>query len=264
MSTRRTMIPRSVQAKVVETYGNQCWLKFPGCTGRADTLDHLMPYSKGGTDSVNNLRPACRHCNSLRADRLVQGRGIEVHVLLCAPRIRPHGGMPSTATWLDYDAMLGMMAAGRGVDDDVWRIAEGMWNGAVAKALRLPSAVPLVLLPPASVAVERWRAGRGVDDDVWRIAEGMWNGAVAKALRLPSAVPLVLLPPASVAVERWREWLRLGYDMQVDSTHPAKPFRCDLELRADVSWMRSGVNDRSVGNAVRARDDDWRRCGLVF
>ena len=217
MSTRRTMIPRSVQAKVVETYGNQCWLKFPGCTGRADTLDHLMPYSKGGTDSVNNLRPACRHCNSLRADRLVQGRGIEVHVLLCAPRVRPHGVMPSTATWLDYDAMLGMMAA-----------------------------------------------GRGVDDDVWRIAEGMWNGAVAKALRLPSAVPLVLLPPASVAVERWREWLRLGYDLQVDSTHPARPFRCDLELRADVSWMRSGVTDRSVSNAVRARDDDWRRCGLVF
>lgn len=217
MSTRRTMIPRSVQAKVVETYGNQCWLKFPGCTGRADTLDHLMPYSKGGTDSVNNLRPACRHCNSLRADRLVQGRGIEVHVLLCAPRVRPHGGMPFTATWLDYDAMLGMMAS-----------------------------------------------GRGVDDDVWRIAEGMWNGAVAKALRLPSAVPLVLLPPASVAVERWREWLRLGYDLQVDSTHPSKPFRCDLELRADVDWMRSGVTDRSVGNAVRARDDDWRRCGLVF
>lgn len=217
MSTRRTMIPRSVQAKVVETYGNQCWLKFPGCTGRADTLDHLMPYSKGGTDSVNNLRPACRHCNSLRADRLVQGRGIEVHVLLCAPRIRPHGGMPSTATWLDYDAMLGMMAS-----------------------------------------------GRGVDDDVWRIAEGMWQGAVAKALRLPSAVPLVLLPPASVAVERWREWLRLGYDMQVDSTHPAKELRCDLELRAYTSWIRSGVTDRSVSNAVRARDDDWRRCGLVF
>lgn len=217
MSTRRTMIPRSVQAKVVETYGNQCWLKFPGCTGRADTLDHLMPYSKGGTDSVNNLRPACRHCNSLRADRLVQGRGIEVHVLLCAPRIRPHGGMPSTATWLDYDAMLGMLAS-----------------------------------------------GRGVDDDVWRMAEGMWQGAVAKALRLPSAVPLVLLPPASVAVERWREWLRLGYDMQVDTTHPAKELRCDLELRAYTSWTRSGVTDRSVGNAVRARDDDWRRCGLVF
>lgn len=217
MSTRRTMIPRSVQAKVLETYGNQCWLKFPGCTGRADTLDHLMPYSKGGTDSVNNLRPACRHCNSLRADRLVQGRGIEVHVLLCAPRIRPHGGMPSTATWLDYDAMLGMLAS-----------------------------------------------GRGVDDDVWRMAEGMWNGAVAKALRLPSAVPLVLLPPASVAVERWREWLRLGYDLQVDSTHPDKELRCDLELRAYTSWMRSGVTDRSVSNAVRARDDDWRRCGLVF
>lgn len=217
MSTRRTMIPRSVQAKVLETYGNQCWLRFPGCTGRADTLDHLMPYSKGGTDSVNNLRPACRHCNSLRADRLVQGRGIEVHVLLCAPRVRPHGGMPSTATWLDYDAMLGMLAS-----------------------------------------------GRGVDDDVWRMAEGMWNGAVAKALRLPSAVPLVLLPPASVAVERWREWLRLGYDLQVDSTHPAKELRCDLELRAYASWMRSGVTDRSVSNAVRARDDDWRRCGLVF
>lgn len=217
MSTRRSMIPRSVQAKVVETYGGTCWLKFPGCTGRADTLDHLMPYSKGGTDSVTNLRPACRHCNSLRADRLVQGRGIEVHVLLCSPRISPRAGMPASATWLDYDAVLGMLAT-----------------------------------------------GRGVDDDVWRMAEGMWTGAVAKALRLPSAIPLVLVPPASVAVDRWREWLRLGYDLWVTDAHSTKDMRCDRELQALVAWMRSGISMRGVEQAQRARDDDWRRQGLVF
>lgn len=217
MSTRRSMIPRSVQAKVVETYGGTCWLKFPGCTGRADTLDHLMPYSQGGTDSVTNLRPACRHCNSLRADRLVQGRGIEVHVLLCSPRISPRAGMPASATWLNYNAMLGMLAT-----------------------------------------------GRGVDDDVWRMAEGMWQGAVAKALRLPSAIPLVLVPPASVAVDRWREWLRLGYDLWVTDAHSTKDMRCYHELQALVAWTRSGISMRGVEQAQRARDDDWRRQGLVF
>lgn len=216
MSTRRAPIPRSVQAQVLETYGGHCWLKFPGCLGKADTLDHLKPYSKGGTDSVKNLRPACRHCNSLRADRLVQGRGIEVHVFLQAPRVTPRG-VPDDALRLDFDAMLGMLAV-----------------------------------------------GRGVDDDVWRIGEAMWKGAAAKALRIPSAIPVALIPPVTIAADQWREWLRLGYVMHVDSCHPSKDVRCDTELRAHIKWMRSNVNDRNVAAAVAARDDDWRRMGLVF
>ncbi|MEI6428752.1 MAG: HNH endonuclease [Pseudanabaena sp. ELA607] len=34
------------------------------------TLDHLMPKSKGGSNNPENLRLACRKCNSSRGDSL--------------------------------------------------------------------------------------------------------------------------------------------------------------------------------------------------
>lgn len=74
MVTRRKAIPASVREEVVRTYGRACWLRFPDCTESRDmTLDHLYPDRLGGSDTVRNLRPACRHCNSARHDRLVQG-----------------------------------------------------------------------------------------------------------------------------------------------------------------------------------------------
>ena len=35
----------------------------------ADTVDHLVPFSRGGSAAVSNLRPAHRECNSRRGDR---------------------------------------------------------------------------------------------------------------------------------------------------------------------------------------------------
>ncbi|MBW3083798.1 HNH endonuclease signature motif containing protein [Bifidobacterium phasiani] len=217
MSTRRQAISPAVKARVTESYGTGCWLRFPGCTGRADTLDHLLPYSKGGTDSVRNLRPACRHCNSLRADRLIQGRGVEVHVLMSSPRIGMTWGKGAPAMVLDFERMLGVVS-------------------------------------------ER----HGLDDDAWSVAEAMWKGAAARALRIRQAMPLVLCPPATIAAGQWREWLRLGYDIEVTDARSTRDMRCDRELKALVAWMRSGVSMRGVERAVRARDDDWRRMGLVF
>lgn len=34
----------------------------------ADTVDHIVPYSQGGTDDVTNLKPAHKMCNSYRGD----------------------------------------------------------------------------------------------------------------------------------------------------------------------------------------------------
>jgi hypothetical protein len=64
--TRRT-IPLAVRSKVMERDGYQCveceatdWL----------TLDHIWPYSKGGQDTVENLRVLCRSCNSAKGARV--------------------------------------------------------------------------------------------------------------------------------------------------------------------------------------------------
>jgi 5-methylcytosine-specific restriction endonuclease McrA len=52
-------------AHTLATYGRTCHLcRQPG----ADTADHLQPRSKGGNDSLGNLRPAHQGCNSLRGD----------------------------------------------------------------------------------------------------------------------------------------------------------------------------------------------------
>jgi 5-methylcytosine-specific restriction endonuclease McrA len=46
-------------------YGTTCHLcRRPG----ANTADHMQPRSKGGPDSLGNLRPAHHGCNSLRGD----------------------------------------------------------------------------------------------------------------------------------------------------------------------------------------------------
>jgi 5-methylcytosine-specific restriction endonuclease McrA len=34
------------------------------------TLDHIIPLSKGGTHTWDNVRPAHRRCNELKGDRL--------------------------------------------------------------------------------------------------------------------------------------------------------------------------------------------------
>lgn len=45
----------------------QCWI----CGNPdADTLDHVLPVSRGGGNQWWNLRPACRSCNSAKGDRL--------------------------------------------------------------------------------------------------------------------------------------------------------------------------------------------------
>ena len=35
---------------------------------RTLTVDHLIPASKGGTFSINNVVPCCRQCNTMKAD----------------------------------------------------------------------------------------------------------------------------------------------------------------------------------------------------
>lgn len=52
--------------KVIAFYGPICYL----CkTHRANTVDHVVPKSRGGTNKLNNLRPACQPCNNEKANK---------------------------------------------------------------------------------------------------------------------------------------------------------------------------------------------------
>jgi 5-methylcytosine-specific restriction endonuclease McrA len=61
------------RAATFRHYGRVCWVcGEPG----ADSIDHVVPISEGGTHTLDNLRPAHRACNSRRnALRLIE-RGV--------------------------------------------------------------------------------------------------------------------------------------------------------------------------------------------
>lgn len=82
-SRRRAELRRETFAR----YGRVCWLQLPGCTVLATEPDHVIPASRGGLHSVENLRPACRSCNASRqAGPTGRGEyGARVVVLLAQP-----------------------------------------------------------------------------------------------------------------------------------------------------------------------------------
>lgn len=51
------------------TYGNVCHLcGLPGAT----TADHVLPRSRGGDNSIDNLRPAHKSCNFSRGNMSIE------------------------------------------------------------------------------------------------------------------------------------------------------------------------------------------------
>lgn len=64
---QRPAIPVATRAAVYERDGYAC----VSC-GSTEflTIDHIWPYSKGGTDELDNLRVLCRSCNSRKGARV--------------------------------------------------------------------------------------------------------------------------------------------------------------------------------------------------
>ena len=57
---------------VLERDGHTCQY----CGGKAATIDHVMPKSRGGTNSPGNLCAACTRCNSKKGDRTPEEAGM--------------------------------------------------------------------------------------------------------------------------------------------------------------------------------------------
>jgi 5-methylcytosine-specific restriction endonuclease McrA len=62
------------------------------CGKRADTIDHVLPRSRGGAHSWENCVAACRVCNSRKADRLLTELGWILRFIPAPPR-RGRGGV---------------------------------------------------------------------------------------------------------------------------------------------------------------------------
>ena len=56
------------------------------CGSPAETLDHVMPRSRGGRHVWENLVAACRRCNHAKADRTLDELGWALHRAPSAPR----------------------------------------------------------------------------------------------------------------------------------------------------------------------------------
>jgi 5-methylcytosine-specific restriction endonuclease McrA len=60
------------------------------CAASANTIDHVMPKSRGGTDTWDNLVACCFKCNNIKSDRTPQEMGWRL-------RIQPK--MPVGPSW---------------------------------------------------------------------------------------------------------------------------------------------------------------------
>ncbi len=49
------------------------------CGGKGDTVDHIMPQSRGGENTWENMITACRECNNYKANRTPQEAGMVLH-----------------------------------------------------------------------------------------------------------------------------------------------------------------------------------------
>jgi len=91
--------------------GDRCALTLDGCTWRATTAHHVIPRSLGGPDSLDNLVPACMHCNQAQGTSVASvGRPAERPSLagfFSAPASTPEGLLPVSSPGPDESGPAG-------------------------------------------------------------------------------------------------------------------------------------------------------------
>ncbi len=66
--SNRPPVSKAKRNRVFDLFGNQCL----SCNSYDDVcIDHVIPLSKGGNNTTDNMQPLCRSCNSLKG---VSGR----------------------------------------------------------------------------------------------------------------------------------------------------------------------------------------------
>ena len=76
------------------------------CGGKAETIDHVVPRSRGGTHTWENCVACCARCNHKKADKLLAELGWPLRTMPTAPRGRHWrllaGLVEADPQWLPY------------------------------------------------------------------------------------------------------------------------------------------------------------------
>lgn len=51
---------------IILQYGDKCFY----CGSKFDQIDHYIPLSRGGSHTLENVRPSCEHCNLTKSNKL--------------------------------------------------------------------------------------------------------------------------------------------------------------------------------------------------
>jgi 5-methylcytosine-specific restriction endonuclease McrA len=106
----RAQVPLSRRA-VYERDGGRCAY----CSTAASSVDHVMPRSRGGAHSWDNVVAACQRCNHLKADRTLKELGWSLRRPPTVPAgagWRVLGSRTAHPTWRPYLAL--------GLDEGLW------------------------------------------------------------------------------------------------------------------------------------------------
>ena len=70
----------SKKVKLADLFGWQCYWCECDLSIEGSTLDHLIPKSRGGSNSLENLRLTCRSCNQSRGNSLYPLKNFSLEV----------------------------------------------------------------------------------------------------------------------------------------------------------------------------------------
>jgi len=60
-----TFVEHFSEADIILTYGNKCFY----CGSNFEHIDHYVPLSKGGSHTLENIRPSCKDCNLVKNNK---------------------------------------------------------------------------------------------------------------------------------------------------------------------------------------------------
>lgn len=65
LNCNHTCVTPGAISKIEAAWGHRCYY----CNRGAESMDHLVPLSKGGANCVENLVPSCKSCNSKKGSK---------------------------------------------------------------------------------------------------------------------------------------------------------------------------------------------------